>query len=247
MHFIKTINIESNLPNINSVKLSSLIDKFVVIEEKIDGTNIGISFDNDANITIEPKHKIHNIKEFAHLHMWANENINKLWDLISDRYILFGTYAYAKHTIFYNNLCGYFLECDIYDRKTEKWLSTYKRQELISLHGGNIICSAPILKIGRIHFGDTLKQYIIPSFYKTEKWKQDLEFYCNKFHYDFPQIIQETDDSLLSAGLYIKHEDKDTIIGKYKYIRSQFAETMLNSKPNKIIIPNILTKEQLND
>lgn len=225
------------------VKISSLIDKFVIIEEKIDGTNIGISFDNNADITIHTSAKITNPKEFTRLYAWTKENINKLWDLINDRYILHGMWTYAKHTIFYNNLCGYFLECDIYDRKTEKWLSTYKRQELISLYGGDIICSVPILKIGRIHFGDTLNQCIMPSFYKTDKWKQDLEFYCDKFHYDYSKIIQETDDSLLSAGLYIKHEDKDSVIGKYKYIRSQFAETMLNSKPNNIIIPNVLTKE----
>lgn len=246
MKLPRTLHIEgSRIPegaiDKDAVKLSSLTDKFVVIEEKVDGTGVGISFDNDANLTIQTRAKPANTKEFVLLHTWANENINKIWELISDRYILFGEWCYAKHTIYYNNLCHYFLESDIYDRKNETWLSTYRRQEIISKFGGDIICSVPILKIGRMHPGEDLKQYLLQSFYKTDKWKLDLEFYCNKYHYDFPQIIKETDDSIFMEGLYIKHESKDEVIGRYKYIRFEFLDTILKSGSHykdRAIIPN---------
>lgn len=238
----------------DAVKFSSLTDKFLVIEEKVDGTGVGISFDNDANISIQTRGHVvqkgfFGAKQFAPLHTWADANMDKLWELISDRYILFGEWCYAKHTIFYNNLCDYFLESDIYDRQLNIWLSTSKRQELISRYGGDIICSVPILKIGRFHPEDQIKDYVQPSFYKTEKWKQDLESYCGKFHYDYSQIIRETDDSILSEGLYIKHEDRDKVIGRFKYVRSQFLETILRSRSHykdRAIVPNIVTNEANN-
>lgn len=232
----------------DAIKLSSLIDKFVVIEEKVDGTGVGLSFDNNANITIQTRAKIASTKQFEPLHRWANDNMNKIWELISDRYIMFGEWCYSKHTIFYNNLCHHFLESDIYDRKEERWLSTYRRQELISHYGGDIICSVPILKIGRIAPNEDMKKYIIPSFYKTERWKIDLEHYCTKYHYDFPQIVKETDDSILSEGLYIKVEDKDSVVGRYKYIRHQFLATILASGSHykdRAIIPNMVNKENV--
>lgn len=229
----------------DAVKLSALVDRFVVVEEKIDGTGVGLSFDNDANICIQTRAKIANTREFIRLHAWANENINRLWEVLSDRYIMFGEWTYAKHTCYYNNLCHYFLESDIYDRKNERWLSTYRRQELISRHGGDIICSVPILKIGRISSRDNLKEFVMPSFFKTEKWKMDLQFFCDKYHYDFGQIMHETDDSILMEGLYLKHEDKDEVIGRYKYIRHQFLDTILKSGSHykdRTIIPNGLTQ-----
>lgn len=211
------------------VKISSLIDKFIVIEEKIDGTDVNISFDNNANVSIQTRAHVATAKQFNKLHSWANENINKIWDLISDRYIIYGQYCNAKHTIFYDNLCHFFIETDMYDRKTNKWLSTFRRQELISSSGIDIICSVPILKIGKINFKDELQSLVLPSFYKTEKWKDRLQFFCDKYHYDFSKIMSETDDSILSEGLYVKHEDKDTVLARYKYVREDFLNTIIKS------------------
>lgn len=245
MRMNRTLHIEGSTTSNDTVKLSDLVDKLIVIEEKIDGTDVGISFDDNANICIQTRATNAVAAQFKPLHEWANINQNKLFDLIGDRYILQGQWCYAKHTIFYNNLCHHFLESDIYDRVEERWLSTYRRQELISNYGGDIICSVPILKIGRMVYGETIKNHVQQSFYKTEKWKSDLESHCSKYHYDYSSIMKETDDSILSEGLYIKHEDKDSVLGRYKYVRKQFLDTILNSGSHykdRQIIPNMVAK-----
>jgi hypothetical protein len=226
----------------DAVKLSDLFDKFVIIEEKVDGTDVALSFDDNANITIQTRAKVATAKQFTRLYAFANENINQIWDIISDRYIMFGAWMYAKHTVFYDSLDHYFLEYDIYDKSNDEWLSTYKRQELIG-DNKNIIRSVPILKIGKIHHKEDLKSYITKSVYKSEKWKYELEYFCNKYHYNFLNIMKETDDSDLSEGIYIKTEDKDKVVGRYKYIRHQFLNTILKSGSHYMdrpTIPNII-------
>lgn len=229
----------------DSIKLSTLVDKFVVIEEKIDGTGVGISFDSEANVTIQTRAHHADAKQFTQLHAWADEHIDNIWDMLTDRYVMYGEWVYAKHTAFYDNLCHYFLESDMYDTKTETWLSTHKRQELISKWASKFICSVPIIKIGRIHPEDQLRSYVMKSFFKTDDWKTALHFHCAKYHYDFEKIMQETDDSILSEGLYIKHEDKDKVLGRFKYVRYEFLQTILKSGSHfskRSVIPNGLTK-----
>ena len=44
-------------------------------------------------------------------------------DVLGDRYILYGEWLYAKHTVFYNSLPHYFLEYDLLDRFPGQFLS----------------------------------------------------------------------------------------------------------------------------
>jgi hypothetical protein len=248
MKLPRTIHLEdSRMPNgdeKDSVKLATLTDKFLVVEEKVDGTGVSISFDENVNLSIQTRNKPAHMEQFDMLHKWANENMNTIWDLISDRYILFGEWMYAKHTVFYDNLCHYFLESDMYDKKQEQWLSTVKRQTLISAHASDLICSVPIIKIGRVSSREELKSLVnAPSFCKTNQWRQALKNYCDDHGFELDLVMRETDNSDFPEGLYIKHEDQDKVIGRYKYIRFEFLQTILKSGSHfadRQIIPNIL-------
>ena len=43
------------------------------------------------------------------------------------------------------------------------------------------------------------------------------------------KVISETDDSGLMEGLYIKHEDDFQVLHRYKYVRYDFLQKILNS------------------
>lgn len=47
------------------------------------------------------------------------------------RHILFGEWLYMKHSINYNNLSGYFIAFDLYDRKEKKFYSRNRLEELL--------------------------------------------------------------------------------------------------------------------
>lgn len=255
MKLPRTLHLEdSRMPNgdaKDSVKLDTLTNKFLVIEEKVDGTGVSISFDDKANLSIQTRDKPAHMKQFDMLHKWANENMDTIWELINDRYIMFGEWMYAKHTQYYDNLCNYFLESDMYDTKEELWLSTLKRQELISAHASNLICSVPIIKIGRVSSREELKQLVkAPSFCKTNQWRQALKYYCETHGLEFDLVMRQTDDSDFPEGLYIKEELHDRVVGRYKYIRYEFLQAILKSGSHfadRQIIPNVVASYEEED
>jgi RNA ligase len=70
-----------------------------------------------------------------------------LWDVLGDRYILYGEWLYAKHTVFYDRLPHYFLEYDLLDRSSHQFLSTAARRELLT---GLAVASVPVLLEGKL-------------------------------------------------------------------------------------------------
>jgi RNA ligase len=62
--------------------------------------------------------------------------------VLGDRYVLYGEWLYAKHTVFYNALPHYFLEYDVLDLHTQQFLSTQVRRVLLAALP---IVSVPVL------------------------------------------------------------------------------------------------------
>jgi hypothetical protein len=46
---------------------------------------------------------------------------------------------------------------------------------------------------------------------------------------DLETVLKQSEQSGLSEGLYIKHEDQDQVIGRYKYVRYEFVNFIVNS------------------
>ena len=58
------------------------------------------------------------------LDKWLHKHSNELWCLLeSDRYILYGEWMFARHSIHYASLPDYFIAFDMYDRLEEKFWS----------------------------------------------------------------------------------------------------------------------------
>ncbi len=55
-----------------------------------------------------------------------------LFDHLYDCFILFGEWCYARHSIFYDRLPDWFLGFDIYDKQFGRFLSSGRRDELLS-------------------------------------------------------------------------------------------------------------------
>lgn len=73
-----------------------------------------------------------------------------LWPVLHDRYVLYGEWLYATHTIFYDALPHYFCAFDVLDVTAGEFLSTARRGELLA---GTPVVSVPVLRAGQF---DTL-------------------------------------------------------------------------------------------
>lgn len=209
------------------VQFSRLAGEFLTVEEKLDGSGVSIFFDDQLQPQVWHRGSPATGKEFARLHSWVLSHQDKLFDLLEDRYILFGEWMFYKHTIFYDQLPVYFFESDVYDRKSEIWLSTFARTSLLSGH--DYIRSVPVLAAFKPTKLSQLTELVKKPLYQSEHWQELLWKKAEKGQLDLEKALMECDRSCLSEGLYIKHEDEKQVFGRYKYVRRDFVENIIKS------------------
>ena len=209
------------------MQFARLAGEFLTVEEKLDGTGVSIFFDDDLRLQLWHRGSPATGKEFNQLHYWIRLHHDDLFDLLEDRYILFGEWMLHKHAIFYDQLSTYFFESDMYDRKNDIWLSTFARISLLS--NLDWIRSVPVLAAFKPTKLSQLTDLVKRSLYQSENWVEVLWKKSEKEGFELKELINQCDRSDLAEGLYIKHEDDNKVIGRYKYVRREFVENIINS------------------
>ena len=112
--------------DLSQVRFAAIKGRHLVLEEKVDGANSAISFDNEGNLLLQSRgHYLTGGARERHydlMKQWANVHRDLFWNVLSSRYIMYGEWMYAKHSIYYDALPHYFLELDILDRETGLYL-----------------------------------------------------------------------------------------------------------------------------
>ncbi len=235
------------------VPFKTVRNQHLIVEEKLDGANCGVSFVNEE-LRLQsrgfPKLRLqsrgHTLtggpreRQFDLFKAWAATHRDTLHGLLSDQFIMFGEWMYAKHSSFYDQLPHYFMEFDVYDRVTKKYLSTLERHKMFK---DSPVVSVPVLFTGPCDTIDDLTKWIKPSLYKSDQWKENLITEAANQGLNPDDILEQTDLSQLAEGLYIKHEDELVIIERYKYVRPAFTQMLVESDEhwmNRPIVPNRL-------
>lgn len=120
--------------DLSAVPFSELEGKHLVVEEKVDGAQCGVSFE-DGELKLQSRgHYLRGgprEKQFELLKQWAATHEVAFYDLLGERYVMYGEWMFAAHTIFYDQLPHYFMEFDVLDKETGKFLSTPARDALL--------------------------------------------------------------------------------------------------------------------
>lgn len=113
--------------------------QLVALEEKVDGANLGISLGKDMKLWVQNRSHFINSqthRQFSCLDSWLEENSAGLYELLeSGNLVLFGEWLYAKHSIHYTNLPGYFMAFDLYDKQAGKFFSWRERNRRLESAG----------------------------------------------------------------------------------------------------------------
>jgi hypothetical protein len=209
---------------------SGVRGKHLVAEEKLDGANCGISFTAGGELKLQSRgHYLAGgprEKQFTLLKSWAATISPVLWPVLGDRYVLYGEWLYAKHTVFYDALPHYFCEFDILDLETEEFLSTPRRQEMLA---GAPVVSVPVLKAGEFGSLKELTALIGPSTCRTPSWRSALAEAAAEAGVAPGEATAQTDAADDMEGLYIKVEEGGRVIERYKWVRSGFLQALLDS------------------
>jgi atypical dual specificity phosphatase len=123
----------------------------VVVEEKVDGANLGISLDSSGAFKVQNRSHYVNSKshaQFKKLDKWLDDHYEGLSTILDakssqpGRWILYGEWLFAKHSIHYTNLSDLFLAFDLFDTETSSFLSREalsERLEGTNIHQVNVI------------------------------------------------------------------------------------------------------------
>lgn len=223
---------------INQMSLAELEGCHLVIEEKVDGSNAGISFSTDGDMLLQSRgHYMRGgprERQFDLMKSWARAHEAALLDILGTRYVMYGEWAFAKHTIFYDRLPHYFLEFDMLDRETGRFLSTPRRQALLQ---GSPVCSVAVLHEGSVSSDTALRAMVGHSRHKSPDWQQGLAAAAEEGGVELERAWKETDPNSEMEGLYIKIEDGDETVGRAKFIRQSFLTSVIASETHWIDRP----------
>lgn len=229
--------------DLSQVRFADIEELSLTIEEKIDGANAGISFDNDGKLLLQSRgHFLTGGPRERHWNLfktWAACHEDAFFNILEDRYVVYGEWMFAKHTVFYDLLPHYFLEFDVYDRLNDVYLSTPARKRLLK--------ELPISSVLVLHKGkikqDAMERLVRPSYFKTGNWREKLCVEANHALVDPELAYKQTDHSDLMEGLYIKIEEEDRVIQRLKWVRNSFNNAIADSETHWLdrpIIQNVL-------
>ena len=123
----------------------------VVVEEKVDGANLGFSVSGDGALRVQNRgsylEKESTHPQFRPLWPWLRTRESQIMEALGPDRMLFGEWCHAVHSVAYNRLPDWFLGFDVYDRSVGKFWDSSRRSSLlesIRLH--------PVPRIAGGHF-----------------------------------------------------------------------------------------------
>lgn len=217
--------------DIAGVRFSELRGRHLVVEEKIDGQNAAVSFDDDGALLLQSRgHYLRGgarEKSFEPFKRWAAAHVTSLRSLLGQRYVVYGEWCFAKHTVFYDALPHFFLEFDVFDREREVHLSTEARRALLA---GSPLVSVPVLGEGVFASVDDVVALVGPSTAKSPRWRERLrEQAARAPHVDVERTVRDTDEHDAMEGVYVKVEEDGVVVDRCKWVRASFLQTVVAS------------------
>ena len=171
----------------------------VVLEEKLDGANLGFSVSVDGVLRAQNRGQylpqpFHG--QFARLGPWLAAHEDKLFDALGTQLVAFGEWCAARHSLDYELLPDWWLVFDVYDRSTERFWSTARRNAWAADLG--------LMTVPRLHAGHVdLRQ---------------LREWVHAKHSQFRQGHLE--------GLVIRRENDDWLELRAKLVRADFTQAI---------------------
>jgi hypothetical protein len=231
------------------LSLNGMRGGYWVIEEKVDGANAAFSFDAGGNPLIQSRggylsmeRDVFRERHFNEFKSWISHYQDELLSRIEDRYVVFGEWMGALHSVFYDDLPHLFLEFDVWDRKTKTFLSTPARRELLA---DTPVQSVPVLANGEWTRDMHPKDFIGPSVFRTEgdAWLANLKISCDRAGDNYEQRLSRLYKAQNVEGLYLKHEVDGVVVERAKWVEPGFVQTILDANvhwQSAFMVPNML-------
>jgi ATP-dependent RNA circularization protein (DNA/RNA ligase family) len=197
----------------------AVLDGAVVVEEKVDGANLGFSVDEHGSLRAQNRGSfldLGNLQgQWKPLRRWLAEHGETLTDALFPDLMLFGEWCYARHSVPYTALPDWFLAFDVHDRAEGVFWSTSRRNQLM-----NALGLARVPELGR-------GLQVLASL--------RVLLGCSALAEGPPE------------GLYVRREDESRLHSRAKLVRPEFVQAIEEHWSRRAIEPNTLRQERRED
>ncbi len=182
---------------------AELLSGEVVVEEKLDGANLGFSLSPEGELRAQNRGQYLHAPlagQFARLPDWLALHADKLRAELAQatqsNLMLFGEWCAARHSLDYDHLPDWFLLFDVYDRTRGRFWSASRRNALAA----------------------TLGLATVPQLLQEQCTLQQLKDLLSCQHSHFRQGTLE--------GVVIRRESADWCETRAKLVRPDFTQTI---------------------
>ena len=188
----------------------------LVIEEKLDGANIGISIGDEGTIRVQNRGSILSLPyrgQFSRLNSWLEIQRPQLETALKSNVILFGEWCAAQHSIHYGSLPDFFILFDVYDLKNQAFWSVFRRDSLAKNH-----------------------DFKIPKRFDLKS--QDI--------HELSEFLNDTTSKFSDAhieGIILRQDDRLWNIRRAKLVRADFTQSIDDHWSKKTIVWNKLREQ----
>lgn len=188
----------------------------VVVEEKVDGANLGLSVGPDGRLRAQSRanylNPAHCHSQWKPLWPWLRLHQESLTAALGGNLILYGEWCHARHTVAYDRLPDWFFAFDIFEPASGYFWSTTRRNALARSVG---LKTVPELFRGGLQFNQI----------------RDL-------------MSQSKVASRPAEGLYLRREDDCHLLHRAKVIAPAFQQQIEKHWTRRPLIPNHLVRPQ---
>lgn len=199
-------------------EVSDLLAGEVVVEEKVDGANLGFSVGDDGVLRGQNRGSYLDLDapqgQWQPLKRWLSTRRHALVDMLGANLMLFGEWCYAVHSVRYARLPDWFLAFDVYDRSAGEFWSVDRRNEF-----AEELDVATVPELGRGRFTvESLKSLLGRS--------------------------RVTDGP--AEGLYVRREVGGVLTTRAKLVRAEFVQAIAEHWSKRAIEENQLAQSKRN-
>jgi len=184
---------------LDAAEVKVLLAGSVLVEEKLDGANLGLSLADDGELRAQNRGQY--LQEplsgqFSRLPAWLARHGEAIRAVVRPELLLFGEWCAARHSLDYATLPDWFLLFDVYDRRSGKFWSSTRRNELAAQTGLKLV--------PKIYHGKTSVKNMVERVHNTPSQYRNGPL----------------------EGLVIRRESTDWCEARAKLVRADFTQSI---------------------
>ena len=195
-------------------EVRDLLSAEVLVEEKVDGANLGISIAPSGALRVQNRGSYLGSRahpQFQPLWPWLEVRRHQLIDALGNHLMLFGEWCFAVHSVRYEALPDWFLAFDVYDRSARRFWSSQRRDALVQSLG---LAQVPMLARGRYTLDELCRMLGTSRLTRAPM-----------------------------EGLYVRRDEGDFLAARAKLVRPEFIQAIEEHWSSRPLTRNTLAPE----